>query len=126
MDIWALDRLTRLFGTARSRRTACRALFAGVLLAATTKDAAAARCRNGKPVCGSDCCPGKCFGNACGNEFCCTGADPSTGVKLIICGDRCCQDRGQEDLCVSCIAPSWPSACDGPSPGAISGSYRRR
>ena len=125
MDTQTFDRLTRFFGTAGSRRTAWRALLGAALLGATTRGAEATRCANGKPACGTACCPGRCFGNACGNEFCCTGADPKTGVPLIICGNRCCQDRG-DDPCASCTAPSWPTSCDGPSPGAIAGSYRRR
>jgi hypothetical protein len=126
MDHQTFDRLTRLVGTAASRRTAWRMLLAGALLGATTRDAAAAQCRNGKPACGSTCCPGKCFGNACGNEFCCTESDPITRLPLIICGNQCCQDRGRGDPCASCTAPSWPSTCDGPGSGAITGSYRRR
>jgi hypothetical protein len=47
-------------------------------------------------------------------------------VPLIICGNRCCQDSGRGDPCAACTSPSWPTACDGPSPGAIAGSYRRR
>ena len=90
MDHHVFDTVTRLFGTAGSRRTAWRALLAGVLLEATRHSAAAAPCRTGKPACGSECCPGKCFGNACGNAFCCSGSDPLTGLPQIICGDRCC------------------------------------
>ena len=54
------------------------------------------------------------------------GSDRVTGLPLIICGNRCCQDFGRGDPCASCTAPSWPTSCDGPSPGAIAGSYRRR
>ena len=126
MDHHVFDTVTRLFGTTGSRRTAWRASIAGALLGATASGAAAAQCRNGKPECGNACCPGKCFGNACGNEFCCTGSDPITGLQLIICGNTCCQDRGRGDPCASCTVPSWPSFCEGPSPGAIAGSYRRR
>jgi hypothetical protein len=126
MDTQTFDQLTRLFGTAGSRRTACRALLAGVLLGGATRGAVAASCRNGKPACGTACCPGKCFGNACGNAFCCSGSDPVTGLPLIICGNACCQDHGRGDPCASCTVPSWPTSCGGPSPGAITGSYRRR
>jgi hypothetical protein len=58
MDTQTFDQLTRLFGTAGSRRTACRALLAGVLLGGATRGAVAASCRNGKPACGTACCPG--------------------------------------------------------------------
>ena len=126
MDHHVFDTVTRLFGTTGSRRTAWRALFAGALLGATASSAAAAPCRGGKPACGSECCPSKCFGDACGNLFCCTESDPLTGLPLITCGNRCCQDSGRGDPCASCTAPSWPSGCDDPHPGAIAGSYRRR
>jgi len=125
METQTFDRLTRLFGTTGSRRTAWRALLAGALLGGTARGTVAASCRDGKPACGTGCCPGKCFSNTC-NEFCCAGSDPATGLKLITCKNACCQDNGRGDPCALCTAPSWPTSCGDPNPGAITGSYRRR
>jgi hypothetical protein len=117
MDHQTFDRLTRLFRTAGSRRTAWRALLAGALLGATTRSAAAKPCNKGKHLCGSTCCPGKCFTNgSC--EVCCTG-------KNIICktteGPVCCLNEGR-DPCGVCLTPDSSGSCQ----SGIAGSYRRR
>jgi hypothetical protein len=129
MEHQTFDRLTRLVGTAASRRTALGALLAGALLGVTARGAAAAPCANGKQTCGvgKECCPGKCFVSCDGTrEFCCTGTDRSTGVERerIICGNTCCLDDGSDD---PCEAPG----CSRGGPGqvcleGIAGSYRRR
>jgi len=130
MDHQTFDRLTRLFGTAASRRTAWRALLVGALLGATTRSVAAKPCadvrnsRNPRCTCGgADCEPGKCFINCVDDsEFCCTGTDQSTGRKRIICGNACCLDDGSDDPCAACPRGGPGEAClEG-----IAGSYRRR
>ncbi len=121
MDHHPFDHLTRLFGTAGSRRTAWRALLAGALLRATTRPAAAGPCDTGKNpqcTCGTDtkCPPGKCFvleGDVC--PLCCAGNN-------IICGATCCLNKG-DDPCDSCALPENPNPqCQ----SGITGSYRRR
>jgi hypothetical protein len=125
MDQQTFDRLTRLVGTAASRRTALRMLLAGALLGATTHAATAAQCPNGKPACGEskECCPGKCFVRCVDDkEFCCTGKFADTQLDLIICGNRCCVDHGSADPCAECPPAGSGEAClEG-----IAGSYRRR
>ena len=131
MDHQTLDRLTRLVGTAASRRTAWRALLAGVLLGATTRSAAAAKCHDRRHFCGSDCCPGKCFTDeVC--EVCCTG-------RNIICGTAegtvCCLNEGDPCAVVratgACPPTATPVGAVNVSSGGsclegIAGSYRRR
>ena len=99
MDHQTFDRMTRLFRTSGSRRTAWRALLAGALLGATTRRAAAEPCANGKHLCGNTCCPGKCFTNGpC--EVCCTGTNiicHTTGQPV------CCLDDGSKDPCSVCL-----------------------
>jgi len=137
MDHQTFDRMTRLFGTAGSRRTAWRALLAGALLGATPRRLAAAPttpCTEGKhELCGvgnalgNACCPGKCFADECtGYELCCTAEH-----NLIVCQDAesgkaiCCQNRG-DDPCRACSRPipkdEDPTLCH----EGIAGSYRRR
>jgi hypothetical protein len=119
MDHQTFDRLTRLVGTAASRRTAWRALLGGALLGATTRSAAAQLCSNGKHTCGEskECCPGKCFTDeVC--EVCCTDTN-------IIChtkgGSVCCLNQGR-DPCAVCNKPVSRDRCQ----SGIVGSYRRR
>ena len=129
MERQTFDRLTRLVGTAGSRRTAWRALLGGALLGAGLREAAASpRCDNANtPQCGSGreraCCPGKCFVRCVdGSEFCCTGKFADTEFDLIICGNRCCIDHGSADPCAECPRGGSGEAClEG-----IAGSYRRR
>ena len=117
MDHQTFDRMTRLFGTAGSRRTAWRALLAGALLGTTTRSASTAPCHDPKHLCAGACCPGKCFrSGSC--EVCCTKEN-----KLVICGDTCCQDGEREDLCRPCTPPVKPN---GFCQEGIAGSYRRR
>jgi hypothetical protein len=128
MDHRKFDRLTRLFGAPRSRRTALRALLGAALLGATTRPALATPCGTGKhDFCGNrdSCCPGRCFKHElCENvQLCCTGPD------LIICGDKttgeptCCQKKGN-DPCGDCMRPELPA---GKICGSyVGGSYRRR
>jgi hypothetical protein len=130
MDHQTFDRLTRLVGTAASRRTAWRALLGAALLGATTRSAAAEPCRNDKPACGSGCCPGRCFtfvSDAGGSSrpsaacaVCCTEEN-----KLVICGGTCCQYRERGDPCDPCDLPPPPTP-DCPSASGLAGSYRRR
>ena len=121
MDHQTFDRLTRLFGTAESRRTTWRALLAGALLGAAPRRLTAAPttpCTNGKhELCGRQCCPGKCFTNgSC--AVCCTDPD------FVICQDLasgkaiCCQNTGR-NACEHCDVPT---GC----PEVITGSYRHR
>jgi hypothetical protein len=133
MDHQTFDRMTRLFGTAGSRRTALRALIAGTLLGATTRGAAAKPCNKGKHLCGvgerQECCPGKCFEHECsGHQLCCTAEH-----NLTICGNQCCMTVDGDnnlirDPCRPCTAPppgptsSGQGFCD----SSIAGSYRRR
>jgi hypothetical protein len=119
MEHQTFDRLTRLVGTAASRRTAWRALLAGALLGATTRSTAAKPCSNGKHTCGEskECCPGKCFTDGfC--EVCCTGNN-------IICKTRegpvCCFNGGT-DPCGTCGTPESGDSCQ----SGITGTYRRR
>jgi hypothetical protein len=123
MDHPTFDRLTRLVGTAGSRRTALRAVLAGALLGATTRSAAAKPCGAAAQLCGGQCCPGKCFVRCVdGSEFCCTGKFPGTQFDLIICGNQCCVDHGSADPCAECPRGGSGEAClEG-----IAGSYRRR
>jgi hypothetical protein len=137
MDHQAFDRLTRLVGTATSRRTAWRALLTAVLLGAGLREAAgSARCDNANtPRCGrgpeAECCPGKCFRHVeTEQELCCTAAH-----QRIICptagGQRCCHAVGVagEDPCDCCRDPGAESARAATAdhcPGLIAGSYRRR
>ena len=130
METQTFDRLTRLFGTAGSRRSAWRAVLAGAFLGVTRRHAAAAPCGtdpNARCSCGTtrDCDPGKCFTHECGDQFCCTG-------DWVICGNACCQNV--RDACLvagsgenrlpNCIQPTPPAT--GLCEGAIAGSYRRR
>jgi hypothetical protein len=130
MEHQTFDRLTRLVGTAASRRTAWRALLAGALLGATTRSTAAKPCANGKHLCGGACCPGKCFTNEfC--EVCCTEqniACPTAGgpVCCLNKGDPCAfvQARG---ACPPAATPVGAVSVSGEScAAAITGSYRRR
>jgi hypothetical protein len=128
MEHQTFDRLTRLIGTAASRRMAWRALLTGALLGATTRSAAA-RCPNRKHLCGGACCPGKCFANEfC--EVCCTKPN-------IVCpmagGAVCCFNDGSEDPCTvlratgECRAPvGAANVSGGECTLGIAGSYRRR
>jgi hypothetical protein len=128
MDHQTFDRLTRLIGTAASRRTAWRALLGAALFGATRRSAAAEQCRNGKPACGNDgCCPGRCF------AFVSDSGDANLACKLcctekndaVICGDTCCKvsEREGEDPCRDCIRPTpQGNVCS----SGIAGSYRRR
>jgi hypothetical protein len=131
MDQRKFDRLTRLFGAPRSRRTAWRALLGAALLGATIRPAAAAPCANdtnARCMCGEtrDCDPGKCVTHDCGHQLCCSGED------WIICGNVCCQNVrdackvqvSSENRLPNCIRPIPPAA--GPCESAITGSYRRR
>jgi hypothetical protein len=144
MDHQTFDRLTRVVAASGSRRTAWRALLGGVLLGATTRGVAAGPCRTEKNPqcrCGDNrkCPPGKCFvleeGDCrdptspdcvCRDEVCCSGAEPTSGEELIICGNRCCRatlNRDPiDDPCKNCDPPRVPPDC----PGALAGSYRRR
>jgi hypothetical protein len=137
MDHQTFDRLTRLVGTAGSRRTAWRAMLGAALLGATTRSTAAQQCPNGKHLCGGECCPGKCFRDVVNEscdvccEVCCTEKNHN-----IICntaeGAVCC---GNNDERVDpCAVLEATGKCPEPSPGAggdfcselIAGSYRRR
>lgn len=120
MDHQTFDRMTRLFGTAGSRRTAWHALLGGALLVVTPRSAVAKPCpnvRNARCTCGetSDCEPSKCFTDGCGHQLCCTGSD------RIICGNQCCLNKKDEDPCARCDRPVRPICSEG-----IAGSYRRR
>jgi hypothetical protein len=119
MDHQTFDRLTRLFGTAASRRTAWRAMLGAALFGATTRSAAAQECPDSKHLCEGECCPGKCFVR-CGSEeevFCCS--DP----QYVICGNRCCFNNPESaDPCAECPPARASDVC----PSAIAGSYRRR
>jgi hypothetical protein len=130
MDHQTFDRLTRLVGTAASRRTALRALLAGVLVRATTRSTAAKPCSNDKHLCGDQCCPGKCFTDeVC--EVCCTGPN-------IIChakgGPVCCANKGDPCAFVrargACPLDATPvgaaNVSGGPCTLGITGTYRRR
>jgi hypothetical protein len=130
MDHQTFDRLTRLVGTAASRRTAWRALLGGALLGATTRSAAAKPCSNDKHLCGDQCCPGKCFSDrVC--EVCCTGPN-------IIChakgGPVCCANKGDPCAFVrargACPLDATPvgaaNVSGGPCTLGITGTYRRR
>jgi hypothetical protein len=131
MDHHTFDRLSRLIGASGSRRTAWRALLGAALLGTTTRPTAAAPCGNAKHGCGAGnaCCPGKCFRHVkTGDELCCSGSDKNTGSALITCGNRCCQDVG-DDPCDCCLDPGTSSviaAAADPCPEGITGSYRRR
>jgi hypothetical protein len=127
MDDRKFDRLTRLFGTPGSRRTAFRALLGAALLGTTTRAAMATSsnaCDPGKnEVCGKECCPGTCFVRTCSTTeeaFCCTGE------RMIICGidqrAQCCVDDGRPNPCEDCLTPSVGGFC----PSYVGGSYRRR
>ena len=136
MDHQAFDRLTRLVGTAVSRRTAWRAILWAALFGVTTRSAAAQRCPHSKHRCGGECCPGKCFRDelnpsnpSC--EVCCTKENNN-----VICGTPegpvCC---GNNDPRVDpCAVLAARGTCPTPSTSAgrdlcvefISGSYRRR
>jgi hypothetical protein len=130
MDHQTFDRLTRLVGTRRSRRTAWQALIAGALLAGTTRRAAAQRCPDSKHRCGNECCPGKCFTGernpSC--KICCTEEN-----KNIICptseGAVCCSNDGI-DPCAGVrekgVCPKPPEPPDSTCTLGIAGSYRRR
>jgi hypothetical protein len=129
MDHRNFDRLTRLFGATRSRRTALRALLGAALLGATARPAVATPCdgdnskNNPRCTCGgSDCEPGKCFTHDTGCQLCCTEEN-----DLIICGNKCCKIEG-EDPCGRCQVPAPPSPTSGAPPCTtyVSGSYRRR
>jgi hypothetical protein len=126
MDYRKFDRLTRLFGAPRSRRTALRALLGAALLGATTRPTAATPCGTRKhDFCGGgldNCCPGRCFVHEPSNcELCCTGPE------LVICEDpktgqaTCCQKKG-DDPCEVCAQPEPPGTCA----TYVGGSYRRR
>ena len=128
MDHQTFDRMTRLFGTAGSRRTAFRALIAGSLLGATTRGVAAKPCGAGRQLCGNSCCPGKCFRKgSC--EVCCTG-------RNIICitagGPVCCLNDGKDPCAVlqatgECQTPDGVVGESGDlCTESIAGSYRRR
>ena len=140
MDHHVFDTVTRLVGTAGSRRTAWRAILGAALFGATTRSTAAAPCpnvRNARCTCGetSNCEPSKCFTHDCGHQFCCTG-------RWTICGNECCmtetdQGRSIEDPCrvegsgenrlPNCIRPIPPlPPPDSPCQSGIAGSYRRR
>jgi hypothetical protein len=130
MDHRKFDRLTRLFGAPRSRRTALRALLSAALLGATTRTAMATSstpCELGAhEICGGECCPGKCFEQLAGGcPVCCTEPD------FVICVGKttgepnkptCCKNnkREGEDPCRDCQPPT--PIC----PGYVGGSYRRR
>src|SRR5215204_2332377 len=114
MDHQTFDRMTRLFGTAGSRRTAMRALIAGAFLGATTRGAVAAPCGkspNARCTCGTtrDCDPSKCFTHDCGDQLCCTG-------DWITCGNECCQnvrdacqvEGSGENRLPNCVRPTPP------------------
>jgi hypothetical protein len=127
MDTQIFDRLTRLFGTAGSRRTAWRTLLGGALLGATTQGALASPCADGThPPCGSRCCPGRCFtDDTCGDTLCCVGPD------FTICGDQCCRARTADGRKIpspchrgGCLPPR--NVCGEDPSGGIAGSYRRR
>jgi hypothetical protein len=129
MDHQTFDRLTRLFGTAASRRTTWRALLTGALLSATTRSAAAQRCPDSKHLCGNQCCPGKCFTGEINKSctVCCT--EPNT-----ICptaeGAVCCLNDEKVDPCA--VVRSTGACPQGANPVGstctlgIAGSYRRR
>jgi hypothetical protein len=130
MDRQTFDTVTRLFGTAGSRRTAMRTLLTGALLGVTARSAAAARCPNRKHLCGGACCPGKCFTNEfC--EVCCT-------ERNIVCptaeGSVCCLNEGDpcafvraRGACPPAATPVGAVSASGEScASGIAGSYRRR
>jgi hypothetical protein len=120
MDHQTFDRLTRFFRTAGSRRTAWHALLAAALFGVAPRGTTAsptAPCKKGKHLCGTKCCPGKCFTNgSC--EVCCTGNN-------IICHSAkrsvCCLNQGR-DPCGECMTPDSGGTCQ----SGIAGSYRRR
>ena len=127
MDHHVFDTVTRLFGTAGTRRTAWRALLAGALLGTTTQRVRAAPCEDGPhPWCGDQCCPGRCFTtDACEDTLCCVGPD------FTICGDQCCRARTADGRKIAspcnkggCLPPR--SVCPEDPGGGIAGSYRRR
>jgi hypothetical protein len=131
MEHQTFDRLTRLFGTAASRRSAWRALLASALLGVTTRSVAAEPCdnvrnSNSRCTCGetSTCEPGKCFTHDCGHQRCCTAEH-----KLVICGNECCMTETERGVPIAdpcrvevsgknrlpnCVRPNPPA----PRPGA--------
>jgi hypothetical protein len=132
MDQQTFDRLTRLFRTAGSRRTAWRAILGAALFGATTCSAAAQQCPDRKHRCGADCCPGKCFRDELNEscEACCTEKNNN-----IICvtagGPVCCRKDEKVDPCAVVQAtgkcPAPPAGAVGETCTAgIAGSYRRR
>jgi hypothetical protein len=148
MEPQALDRVTRLFHAARSRRTAWQvllgtALFRGATISGTATPRPKGARRGGDRCdpttcpqgpegdgfccpgnrgcsCNGECCPGHtgCFVNEC-EERCCTRPE------LIICRDPtggkdlCCLNVGK-DSCATCIDPPPLRQC------GLAGSYRRR
>jgi hypothetical protein len=137
MDQRKFDRLTRLFGAPRSRRTAWRALLGAALLGATTRTAMAGPCDTGNNpqcTCGTNrtCPPGMCFVDSGGQcPVCCTeendltlcvGKTIDAATRKAIREPTCC--KGTKDACEACVPPA-------PPPGAtcfdyVGGSYRRR
>src|SRR5829696_2978434 len=99
MDHRKFDRLTRLFGAPRSRRTALRALLGAALLGATTRTAMAGPCDTGNNpqcTCGADtnCPAGKCFVDSRGNcPVCCT--EPG----YVICVGKSTGEPAQPTCC---------------------------
>ena len=139
MDHQTFDRLTRLVGTAASRRTAWRALLGAALLGTTSRSAAAEQCANDKPACGNDgCCPGRCFdfvsdsGGSSGSSDVCKVCCTKENNRVICRGDqgyKCCNAVDKDgtllkDPCQSCPLPSPGNDC--PNVSGIAGSYRRR
>ena len=132
MDHQTFDRLTCLFRTAGSRRTAWRALLAATLFGVAPRGTTAtptAPCKKGKHLCGTKCCPGKCFTNgSC--EVCCTGNNVICHTKK---GAVCCLNLkdGKDPCAVVQETGMCPTPDPGPNPSesctsGIAGSYRRR
>ena len=133
MDHQIFDRLTRLVGTAASRRTTWRALLGlaltgGAALRADhpVRSAPARPCDREHPCseecCGTTCCPGRCFENPTpptkGEQFYCC-MEPTH----VICGNPKAANENERQVCCP-NAGRNPCACA--RDGLIAGSYRRR
>ena len=135
MDQQTFDRLTRLVGTAASRRTAWRAMLGGALLGITSHSAAAQRCPDRKHLCGGEggeCCPGKCFRDdlnpSC--EACCTAKNYNI-ICITTKGPVCCHNNNPRvDPCAEVQrtgeCPVSPQGKGETCIAGIAGSYRRR
>jgi hypothetical protein len=133
MDQQTFDRLTRLVGTAASRRTTWCALVVLALSGSAAlgadrrvRSAPTRLCDRETPCseecCGTTCCPGRCFEHP----------DPPTKEEQfyccmepthVICGNPKAANENERQVCCP-KGGSTPCACA--KEGLIAGSYRRR